>query len=51
MYDTPKVRFGGFADAWEQRKLEVFLEVSGEKTLMGCSRGMMFSPYPAKQVS
>lgn len=32
---VPEIRFAGFTDAWEQRKLENFLEVSGEKNLDG----------------
>lgn len=28
---VPKIRFSGFADAWEQRKLKDYLEVSREK--------------------
>lgn len=28
---TPKIRFKGFTDAWEQRKLSDYLEVSSEK--------------------
>ena len=29
MFDTPKVRFGGFTDAWEQRKLgDVFIQTT-----------------------
>ena len=33
--NVPAIRFAGFTDAWEQRKLENFLEVSGEKNLDG----------------
>ncbi len=33
--EIPSIRFRGFDDAWEQRKLENFLEVSGEKNLDG----------------
>lgn len=29
--NTPKIRFKGYTDAWEQRKLEDYLEVSREK--------------------
>ena len=29
--NIPEIRFSGFADAWKQRKLEYFLEVSNEK--------------------
>ena len=30
---TPKIRFSGFTNDWEQRKLEYYLEVSEEKNL------------------
>ena len=29
--DAPAIRFKGFSDAWEQRKLEDYLTVSTEK--------------------
>ena len=29
--DAPAIRFKGFSDAWEQRKLEDYLTVSAEK--------------------
>jgi type I restriction enzyme S subunit len=29
--DVPEIRFAGFTDAWEQRKLEEYLSVSSEK--------------------
>ena len=29
--NTPKIRFKGFEDAWEQRKLIDYLDVSNEK--------------------
>ena len=32
---VPEIRFAGFTDVWEQRKLGDFLEVSGEKNLDG----------------
>lgn len=35
MTEAPSVRFAGFTDDWEQRKLENFLEVSGEKNFDG----------------
>ena len=31
MSNTPKIRFSGFTEDWEQRKLEDYLEVSSEK--------------------
>ena len=31
MASSPRIRFGGFSDAWEQRKLIEYLEVSKEK--------------------
>ena len=33
--DSPKIRFKGYTDAWEQRKLEDYLEVSNEKNRDG----------------
>ena len=32
---VPEIRFKGFADPWEQRKLEEYLEVSGQKNFEG----------------
>ena len=32
---VPEIRFKGFTDPWEQRKLEEYLEVSGQKNLEG----------------
>ena len=31
MADIPKIRFKGFTEPWEQRKLVDYLEVSSEK--------------------
>ena len=33
--NTPKIRFKGFADDWEQRKLIDYLDVSNEKNKKG----------------
>ena len=32
---VPEIRFKGFTDLWEQRKLEEYLEVSGQKNFEG----------------
>jgi len=33
--DTPDLRFAGFTDAWERRKLEEYIEVSSKKNIDG----------------
>ena len=45
--EMPSIRFYGFDNDWEQRKLEDYLTVSAEKTLATYMVGLMFCPFQA----